>query len=122
MADRVVVIVEPRTDVVRVLVPGPQGQPGPGGTVAGVPASGGDYPAAALAAALGPLIGGGSYLHTQSTAATTWTINHNLGAKPVVELRGPGGSVLWSNVTHVSVNQVVVTHAVALAGSAYLTL
>lgn len=69
--------------------------------------------------------GGGanaSYLHTQSVAATTWTINHNLGARPVVELRGVGGNVMWSNVTHTSANQVVVTHAVPLAGSAYLTL
>lgn len=68
--------------------------------------------------------GGGvaAYTHAQPTAATTWTINHNLGTRPVVELRTTGGQVLFSNVTHVSANQVVVTHAYPIAGTAYLTL
>ena len=54
----------------QVVTLGTPGPPGPGGTVAGVLASGGDYPAAALAAALGPRIlpaypsAGGAYTLT----------------------------------------------------------
>jgi hypothetical protein len=60
------------------------------------------------------------YNHTQSSPDTLWTINHNLGRRPVVELRTVGGVVMVGNITHVSTNQVQVSFATAIAGTALL--
>jgi hypothetical protein len=67
-------------------------------------------------------VSGGSsrYVHTQSSASTTWTINHNLGYRPSVELLNSGGVEVDGNVVHVSVNQVSVLFTVAIAGTALL--
>lgn len=59
-----------------------------------------------------------SHIHTQGSAATTWTINHNLGFKPHVSLFSVGGVEFEADVTHTSDNQSVVSLAVATAGSA----
>jgi hypothetical protein len=61
-----------------------------------------------------------AYVHTQGSAATTWTINHNLGYRPSVELYTVGGIEFDGDVQHTSENQVVVTLVVATAGSARL--
>lgn len=64
---------------------------------------------------------GGSFLEfTQPTPATTWTINHNFGYRPVVELFSVGGMEMWADVTHTSVNQVVVQFNSPTAGAARL--
>lgn len=60
------------------------------------------------------------YLFTQAAPAALWTINHNLGRRPNVEVRSAGGVVMVGQVTHVSDNQVQVAFAAALAGSARL--
>lgn len=70
-------------------------------------------------------VGGGSspsYLHTQSSPATTWTVNHNLGTRPAVEVRTVGGMVVIAEVQHVSANQCVIYLAAAMAGTAFCTL
>ena len=77
--------------VVEVIHPGPQGPPGE------------------------------SYVHTQSTPSTTWTINHNLGFRPTVELLDTGSQEIDGEVAHPSVNQTVVTLNPATAGLARLT-
>lgn len=61
-----------------------------------------------------------SYTHTQSTAASTWTINHNLGFKPSVELFDSGSQEIDGHVVHTSVNQVVVTFTKSITGFARL--
>ncbi|NBR24579.1 MAG: hypothetical protein EBU08_12575 [Micrococcales bacterium] len=88
------VIVDNTTDttVVTVQTPGPQG------------------PAGAAA-----------YVFTQSTPATTWTINHNLGLRPSVELLDTGSQEIEGEVSHPSLNQTVVTLSLATAGMARLT-
>lgn len=63
---------------------------------------------------------GAAYVHTQDVAATTWTINHNLGFRPVVELLTVGGLEFAAAVQHTSLNQVVVTMNTPLAGYARL--
>jgi len=74
---------------------------------------------ASLAGPQGPQgTAGVSFTHTQSTPSSTWTINHNLGYRPVVELLTTGGERFDADVTHVSVNQTVVTLNFPLAGSA----
>lgn len=61
---------------------------------------------------------GASYVHTQSVASTTWTINHNLGFRPSIELLTVGGVEFQADVVHVSENQALVYLVVATAGSA----
>lgn len=61
------------------------------------------------------------YLHQQSVADTTWTINHNLGFRPDVSLTTLGGVEFEADVTHTSDNQCIVTLASPLAGFARCT-
>ena len=65
--------------------------------------------------------GSGAYIHTQSTVSTTWTINHNMGFRPSVELLDSGSQEIDGEVSHPSVNQTVVTLNPASAGLARLT-
>lgn len=65
--------------------------------------------------------GSGGYIHTQSAASTTWTINHNMGFRPSVELLDSGSQEIDGDVSHPSVNQTVVTLNPASAGLARLT-
>lgn len=65
--------------------------------------------------------GSGAYIHTQSAASTTWTINHNMGFRPSVELLDSGSQEIDGEVSHPSINQTVVTLNPASAGLARLT-
>lgn len=58
------------------------------------------------------------YTHTQTTASALWTVNHNLGFKPNVQLLSTGGVVLEADVVHASDNHCLVYFAVAVTGSA----
>lgn len=58
------------------------------------------------------------YLHTQSSANATWTINHNLGFKPSVHLYTVGGLQFDGQIVHMSDNQCVVSLETAIAGFA----
>lgn len=62
-----------------------------------------------------------SFAFTQASPNTTWVINHNLGFTPVVALFTVGGVEIEGEVVHSSVNQVQVSFAVALTGTARLT-
>jgi hypothetical protein len=64
---------------------------------------------------------GAGYVFTQSTAASTWTINHNLGHVPSVEVFDSGSQEIEADVTHPSVNQTVILFTVPTAGFARLT-
>lgn len=59
-----------------------------------------------------------AHVHTQASASATWTINHNLGRRPLVQLYTVGGVEFAAEITHTSVNQAVVTMASAIAGTA----
>jgi len=72
---------------------GPQGPPGPGGA---------------------------GFNFTQAAPATVWTINHNLGYYPSVELFSVGGLEIDADVQHMSLNQTIVTFLIPTAGSARL--
>lgn len=78
-------------EVVEVIHPGPQGPPGV------------------------------FYIHTQSIPSTTWTINHNLGFRPSVELLDAGSQEIDGEIAHPSVNQTVVKLNPSTAGVARLT-
>lgn len=64
---------------------------------------------------------GAGYVHTQAVAASTWTINHNLGFTPAVAVFTVGGQQMIAEVLHTSINQTLIYLASAMAGSARLT-
>lgn len=109
VSDSVVVIVhQPLTQVVVAPQPAPEvtvitGQQGPPG------AQGPAGPAGAAA-----------YIHTQSVAATVWTINHNRGSRPSVTLFSVGGVEFEAEIVHATVNQCLVYLSTPTAGSARL--
>lgn len=58
------------------------------------------------------------YLHTQASPATIWTINHNLGYMPVVQVYNSGSIEVLCEKEHISVNQTVVRVSPAMSGFA----
>jgi hypothetical protein len=60
------------------------------------------------------------YVHTQTTAASTWTINHNLGYYPIVEIFDSGRQEIDADVSHPSTNQTVIVVLLPLTGFARL--
>lgn len=64
---------------------------------------------------------GAGYLHQQTSSSTTWTINHNLGFRPAVELFDSGSQEIEGDVAHPSINQAIITVNPATTGSARLT-
>lgn len=63
-----------------------------------------------------------NYQHTQSTAATVWTIDHHLGVYPMVDvyIDVDGGlqKIIPKAVTYVTPNQCTVTFSSAQSGVA----
>lgn len=62
-----------------------------------------------------------TYIHTQGSAATVWTIAHNLGFKPTVTAMTAGGMEMAGEVQHLSVNTLTITFTLAVSGTARLT-
>jgi hypothetical protein len=88
------VVTVPVTSTVTAVTVGPQGPQGPAGSAA--------------------------YEFVQASPATIWTINHNLGYRPSVEILDAGSQEIDAEVAHPSVNQTVVTLNPASAGLARL--
>lgn len=79
---------------------GPKGEPGE----PGAPGSGGDL----------------SYTHVQDVAATTWTIDHNLGKYPSVGVVDSAGTLVEGEVRYTSTSQCVLSFSAPFAGKVYL--
>lgn len=62
--------------------------------------------------------GGTSFVFTQSTPLTVWTVNHNLGRFPLIRLKTLGTAEIEGQIAHVSANQFTVTFNTAQAGQA----
>jgi hypothetical protein len=77
--------------IVKILVPGPPGPSAP------------------------------THIHTQTSPSTTWTISHNLGLKPSVELLNTASQEIDGDVFHPSDNVTVVNFNIPVAGLARLT-
>lgn len=56
-----------------------------------------------------------SYEQTFSEA-TSWTVNHNLGRKPIVGLFSQGGAEIMAEVIHTNTNQCIAYFASPIAG------
>lgn len=67
-----------------------------------------------------PGLSGAGFVYTQSSAATLWTINHNLGFYPAVSTFTVGGLEMLGDIQHMSLNTVRITFTSAVAGTARL--
>jgi hypothetical protein len=65
-----------------------------------------------------PGASGAGFIHTQSSPATEWIVNHNLGFKPVTEVFDTGGNAIDVQVLHMSDNQLRIYLTAARAGLA----
>ena len=63
---------------------------------------------------------GEAYIHTQGSASTLWTINHNLGYFPSTTVFNTGGQQVDCGIVNVTTNQVQVSFSTAIAGTARL--
>lgn len=61
---------------------------------------------------------GNGYNHTQASAATVWTIPHNLGFRPNVESFTVGGVQMIGDLLHLNVNTLTITFLSAVSGYA----
>lgn len=62
--------------------------------------------------------GSAAYTHTQSSAADTWTVNHNLGFRPAASILSVGGKEMLAEVIHTSVNQFIAYFDAPISGVA----
>ena len=90
----VVVVVEERVQVVDAAVQGPQGAPGASSS---------------------------SYVHTQTPAAASWVVNHDLGYRPAVTVFDGTGALVVTDFVHNSTSSLTITFGAPLAGVAYLS-
>ena len=60
------------------------------------------------------------YVHTQNAASASWTITHNLGKMPSVEVVDTGDNIVIGEVTYQSLNALIITFGAAFTGKAYL--
>lgn len=58
------------------------------------------------------------YEHVQASASAIWTVNHNRGARPLVQVLTPGGAEVEAEILHVSDNQFQVKFSQPFAGTA----
>ena len=61
------------------------------------------------------------YVHVQSSAATTWTITHNLKMYPSVTVVDSGGTHVMGEVTYTTLNTASVSFTSPFSGKAYLS-
>ena len=61
-----------------------------------------------------------TYIHNQLSSSSIWTINHNLGFNPSVEILSDGGMEIEGEVIHTNSNQVVINFSIPITGSARL--
>lgn len=64
---------------------------------------------------------GGRFEHVQGTPSTTWDINHFLGYRPNVIVLDTLGRVVYGAVSYPSVDHMVLTFSMPIAGTAYLS-
>lgn len=67
--------------------------------------------------------GGGSglgYVHTQSVASSSWSINHALQTKPGVTVVGAAGQQIYAEVHYPDDDNTVIVFASPSTGTAYL--
>lgn len=61
------------------------------------------------------------YVHTQGTAASTWTVTHALGGRPSVTVVDSAGTVVIGDISYNSDTEVTISFTSPFSGYAYLT-
>jgi hypothetical protein len=61
------------------------------------------------------------YIHTQSSASSTWSITHALGGRPSVTVVDSSGTVVIGEVVYNSDTSITINFSAAFSGFAYLT-
>lgn len=64
---------------------------------------------------------GGTFTHTQYSASSSWTINHNLGYKPNVTVVDSSGSIVEGTIQYTSQDSIVLLFSASFAGTAHLS-
>jgi len=59
-------------------------------------------------------------VHDQASASATWTITHNQGRYPTIDIIDSAGNHVIGDIKHNSINQVVATFDNAFAGKAII--
>jgi len=95
------------TIVLTETATGPQGPAGPTGATG---ATGAD----------GAAGGNTTVVHDQASASATWTITHNQGRYPSIDIIDSAGNHVIGDIKHNSVNQLVATFDNAFAGKAII--
>lgn len=80
----------------------------------------GDPQTSATVASTTAIVNQVTYVHTQGSASSSWTITHNLGRRPSVTIVDSGGNVQIGEVLYTSDNEITVSFAAAFGGYAYL--
>ena len=62
-----------------------------------------------------------AHVHTQSTPAATWTINHPLLFIPNITVVNSAGDQVEGGVDYVDADTITVTFSAAFSGKAYLS-
>jgi hypothetical protein len=60
-----------------------------------------------------------NYVHNQISAATTWTVLHNLNKYPTVNVIDSGNTVVLGDIVYNSLNQLTVTLSALSTGKVY---
>jgi len=63
---------------------------------------------------------GNTFIFTQTTPATTWTVTHSLNAFPSVTVVDSGGSEIIPTLVYTDSNTVTLTFGSATSGKAFL--
>lgn len=58
------------------------------------------------------------YTHVQETASASWTVVHNLGKRPAVQVVDTAGTQVEGDVTHLDLNTVRIDFTAAFSGRA----
>lgn len=65
---------------------------------------------------------GGSYVHYQSSAASLWTVTHNLGYfVGGISIIDSGETVVMGDITHTSINEFTVSFSTSFSGKVYVS-
>lgn len=64
---------------------------------------------------------GGTYVHNQYSASTTWSITHNLGYNPNVTVVDSAGTIIEGSLDYPDINTLIATFTASFAGKAYLS-
>jgi hypothetical protein len=59
-----------------------------------------------------------NFLFTQISAATTWSINHNLGKYPSIEAMDSTKRIIQGDIQHIDLNNSQITFNSAVSGGA----